>query len=190
MKIVTALFLAVVLVSCDNDDSGNSAPVSAVAQIYAIEPISDSTFNMSDVAMGEANLEDLGESVRLPLTMSGLTPNFRHAVHLHMGSCEQPGHHWNQGSSESFCSTLNGDEVWARPKAGDVGNINTDEHGNGTLVVESVLWDLDSQDEKDLSGTVLVVHSGMEDFAQECFEQHTRAHVNPKIACGTIELLQ
>ena len=162
----------------------------AVASLYGVSLNPDSTYTSNETTFGEVQLEDLGTSVRLTISLSNATPNYRHAIHLHMGSCEQPGHHWNQGQMTSFCEAMNLGEVWARPKAGDVGNVNTDANGNGTLTIESEFWSLNTNDATDLVGAVLIVHENMEDFFSECFDgNHNHVHMNPKIACGSIELM-
>ena len=183
---LTLLFLF--CISACRDEETPSATV-ASASLFGVSLNADDTYTSNATPYGEVTLEDLGASVRLTVTLTNATPNYRHAVHLHMGSCEQPGHHWNQGREEGFCNEMNLGEIWARPKAGDVGNVNTDSNGNGTLVVESEFWALNTNDQKDLIGAVLIVHENMEDFVVECFDDgHDHVHMNPKIACGSIEL--
>jgi Cu/Zn superoxide dismutase len=80
-------------------------------------------------------------------------------------------------------------EAWVRPNAGDVGNIRTDISGSGTFEISTEFWKLGSNDNFDVAGLVIVLHADEEDFAQECFDAHDHAHNNPKIACGTIQLI-
>lgn len=188
MKKALLFFIILIGTSSCNDESTPES-VFASAELNGVSLNSDESYTANESTYGEVFLEDLGESVRLTVSLTNGTPNYRHAIHLHMGSCEQPGHHWNQGQTSSFCEALNLGEVWARPKAGDVGNINTDSNGNGTLVVESEFWSIGSNDPTDLAGVVIVLHENGEDFFGECFDgDHNHVHMNQKIACGSITL--
>ena len=189
MKGTKVLILLTMMCVLACEDENTSPTNTASAALFGVSLNADSTYTSNAISFGDVTLEDLGESVRLTVTLTNATPNYRHAIHLHMGTCEQPGHHWNQGQTEGFCNAMNMGEIWARPKAGDVGNVNTDSNGNGTLVVESEFWSINTNDQKDLLGAVLIVHENMEDFFSECFDGgHNHVHMNPKIACGSIEL--
>ncbi len=187
LSILCGVLLGFLLIACDNE-TDPEIPV-AQASIYQVETLTDSTYETTSTIMGNVILEDIPTGgIKMTISMSGLTPNFRHAIHIHMGNCEQPGHHWNQGVSDSFCNATSLGVTWAKPKAGDVGNINTDENGNGELVVESDLWAVNTLDHRDVSGAVIIIHERGEDFVGECFGNHNHEHAaNPKIACGSIE---
>ncbi len=185
--LISATFFLIFSTFCC--DPGEKVIVTAKADIFSFQNVTDSTYSIDNTKIGMATLEYDGRSVLLTISVNGLTPNHRHAIHIHTGSCEKPGPHWNQGTDASFCREVNQGKIWARPKAGDVDNIRTDEYGNGILIMSSEFWALNTSDDLDLLGRAIIIHEDMEDFAQECFEVHSHTHNNLKIACGTIELL-
>ena len=171
---------------CAEEEEPNR--VLAQASLSRVANITDTTYSIGSEVAGTATVESLERGVRLNILVQGLTPNSRHAVHIHLGSCEAPGAHWNQASEESFCEAMSLGVTWARPKAGDVGNVNTDAQGNGALTIETDLWSVGSGDEKDIMGAVIIVHERGEEFLDHCFSNHTHVHdANAKIACGMIE---
>ena len=184
------LATALLLVQCGPVDTPSATAI-AVATIYRVENTTDSTFQVTTQEIGAATFSEKNGIITLQINVTGLTPNNRHAVHIHEGSCEAPGMHWNQGTTVSFCRepNLDPDDIWTKPKAGDVGNIRTDEQGAGTFELSTIFWRLGSDDNLDITGLVIVVHENEEDFAQECFQSHSHMHNNPKIACGTIDLI-
>lgn len=185
---VCFILITILIIGGCNEDTSSKVPV-ASAKLVGVTMNPDSSYSSTTSEYGEVMLESLGTSLRMTVTLTNGTPNYSHAIHVHMGSCEQPGHHWNQGLNTSFCESMNNGEIWARPKAGDVGNVNTDSNGNGVLVVESEFWSIGNDDATDLEGAVIIVHENMEDFFSECFDgDHNHIHMNPKIACGSIEL--
>lgn len=180
------LLLSICIFSCSEEYPGKI--ITATANIDAIMLLPDSTYESTPDTYGRALFEDNGQSVRMTLSLYGLPSFHKHAVHIHVGDCRQPGAIWNQGNEENFCNTVNLGEYWAKPKAGHVGNLKTNGDGVGELVLESELWSIDSENEKDLVGAVIVIHQDFEDFLVECYEMHQHVHNNLKIACGTIEL--
>jgi Cu-Zn family superoxide dismutase len=120
------------------------------------------------------------------ISLEGFAPNTIHAVHMHHGSCEQPKHHWNAGSEENFCNRRSLNVPWAKPYAGDVGNVSVGYDGTGSLTIKTNLWSIGSNDEKDILGLQVIVHEGYEDFTSECDPNHDHIHENDKLACGTI----
>ncbi len=185
-RFLITLFVMFVLFSCSTPDDGSAKMPMATAEVWSIRQQPDSSYVVGSLQVGSLQAFQMDGFLRLEIIVEGLTPNYRHAVHLHMGTCENPSHHWNQGSNENYCEVLNLGEVWARPKAGDVGNVNTDASGSGTLVVDSELWSIGTGHSSDILGSVVVVHGDPENFDRECFENHTHTHANPKIACGVI----
>jgi Cu-Zn family superoxide dismutase len=177
--------LTVIFLSCKED---NDQTLTASAELFMVEERSDDNYNVTSGWVGTATITAHEDRSSINLVVTGLTPNHSHAVHMHMGSCEQPGHHWNRMDTVSYCRVSNLGEVWARPKAGDIGNIETDQDGNGTLEIESEFWEINTGTAADILGMILVIHANGEDFAQECFANHSHVHNNPKIACGSILL--
>jgi len=81
------------------------------------------------------------------------------------------------------------DEVWSKPKAGDLGNIFINDAGVGDFSLQTDLYTIGSNDASDIVGKIIYIHEVAENFKQECFEDHKHDHNNKKIACGTIELI-
>ncbi len=185
-RTLITVFAMFVLFGCSAPNDASDTMPTAAAEVWSIQQQPDSSYVVGSLQLGGLQAFGMDGFVRLEITVEGLTPNYRHAVHLHMGTCENPGHHWNQGSADSYCEVLNLGEVWARPKAGDVGNVNTDASGNGTLIVDSEFWSIGTGDSSDILGSVVVVHGDPENFDRECFENHMHMHANPKIACGVV----
>ncbi len=177
-------YLLVGLNGCDQEDVKSRAR----AKLVSINATSDSTYLPGTEEIGEAVFTDLGDRVRVFIQLYDMIPNWGHAVHIHNGSCEQPTNHWNMGDTINYCNEMNLGEPWMRPKAGDIGNVETDDFGDGILIVESEFWDLNGSSEKNLEGLVVVIHEKPEDFEIECGEMHTHKHNNRKLACGTIFL--
>ena len=182
--------ISIITINCGPEEVEEPATI-AVATLYRISNVTESTYLMSDEEIGAATFAEKNGIVNLRINVTGLTPNNRHAVHIHEGSCESPGSHWNQGTTASFCRepNLSVSDIWAKPKAGDVGNIRTDANGAGTFEISTTFWRLGSSDNFDITGLSIVIHENEEDFAQECFQSHSHIHDNPKIACGTIDLI-
>ena len=96
-----------------------------------------------------------------------------------------------QGKFVAFCEEESMGRLWLRPFAGDVGNIQIDDKGNGEFVLQTDLWSVGTGDETDVIETVLFIHHKSEDFVTECDPNHKHdgmAHTNMKIAGGTVTL--
>jgi Cu-Zn family superoxide dismutase len=191
MKHLFVLFSVIsiiLLVSCGPDPS-NEPAILAVATLYRTTNVTDSTYSVSSEEIGAATFSERNGVVTVSINAINLTPSNRHAIHIHEGTCEEPGSHWNQGTQASFCREMNLGEAWAKPYAGDVGNLRANDQGAGTFELSTEFWRLGSGDNFDITGKLVIVHAEEEDFAQECFQSHNHMHDNAKIACGTIELV-
>lgn len=120
-----------------------------------------------------------------------MTPNTFKAVHIHNGTVEEPGRHWNRGSFLASCDSLSMGNFWGRPFIGDVGNVRIDANGDGFFTIRTDLWKINSGDEKDIVGLPIIIHDTPQDFEEECDpnHDHTHMHMNPKIGGGTIKVL-
>lgn len=182
----------VLFLACSSDDSSQEASPKtlATAEIYTVN-LGLGLLYVADEKIGEADFvyQDGVTTMEVNVTMA---PNTSHAMHLHMGTLEEPGHHWNQNVLTAFCNVRSLGEVWARPKAGDVGNIDIDAEGNGTFMLSTDLWSIDTGEDSDILGTVLYVHLTSEDFITECDPNHSHSHghTNAKIAGGTLVIAE
>ena len=182
------LILVFAFVSCKDSDPGPKT--FAAADIYLVSTNDETVYEKGEWT-GNAEFVYQDGVTSLKVSLSGMEPNTSHAMHLHDGSLEEPGRHWNQGKFVAFCKELSLGEVWAKTFAGDIGNIEIDAEGNGTFTIKTDFWSLGTDDEKDISGTVLFVHEKFEDFANECDPGHSHpphGHTNAKIAGGTVIL--
>jgi Cu-Zn family superoxide dismutase len=65
---------------------------------------------------------------------------------------------------------------------GDLGNVEADEYGSGSLTVTTSLWTIGTHMDDDIVGKAIIVHAGEDDFVS----QPTGA-AGGRIACGVIE---
>ena len=186
------LLLVYVLNSCGQSDPApeNVWRQEATATIYSLNKLDDNRYELTDHKIGTATLSQANSVVTLEIRLENMPPHSSKAAHIHSGTVNEPGRHWNQGSFYSFCNERSLGQLWARPFAGDIGNVPIDENGNGLLVVSADLWALNSGDEKDILGRTIIIHQNSENFAVECHPgySHSRRHANPKIGGGAIEL--
>ncbi|MEM9895117.1 MAG: superoxide dismutase family protein [Bacteroidota bacterium] len=203
MKKFALLYLSIILIilSCSSDqelindlESTAFASASLNAMSLADTQFAGTSFKNynvdEEISYGNASFEQIGNVVRLQINVTGQEPNSSGAIHIHHGSPEKPERHWNQLSLYSFCRTRSMGTAWAKPAAGDVGNIQYDENGEGTFVIETDLWALNTGDERDIIEKVIVLHKEPQDFTEECDPNHSHLHLhnNPKIAVGRIQL--
>lgn len=163
----------------------------AEAAIYSLDQVDERAFEVKDENVGKATFFQSGNVVMLEISLSGMTANTSKAVHIHNGTIEVPGRHWNRGSYQASCDVESLGSPWAKPFIGDVGNVTIDQSGNGSLTLKTDLWALNSGDEKDLLNKVIIVHNEPQDFVEECdpFHDHDHLHSNQKIGGGIIRLV-
>ena len=116
-------------------------------------------------------------------------PGTIRAIHLHDGTCEAPGMHWNMGGTTSFCSIEDMNGPWGKPFAGDLGNVLIGEDGTGAFTLKTNLWSIGTGDSTDINGKIVIAHYNMSDFIMECDPMHIpdHTHTNPKLGCGMIK---
>lgn len=191
MKRLLKLFFLTLLLSCTKDDGFVPGPKTfAAADIYSITT-EDGENYVSGEWVGNVSFAYQDGVTKMEVSISNFEPDGSHAMHLHMGSLETPGRHWNQNTlANNFCNARSLGEVWAKPFAGDVGNISVDSEGNGSFTLETDLWTLGQGLDSDIEGTVLFIHEEKENFLNECDpnHQHQHGHTNEKIAGGTVVL--
>ena len=149
----------------------------------------EGNYVVMDSIIGQAAFFEEDGIVNATFTLEGFPPNSSHGLHIHEGTCESPGGHWNQGNSFAYCQTLSMDQPWGKPYVGDIGNIRTDENGTGSLTLETDLWSVNTGDVTDILGKIIVIHNHAEDFIWQCRNNTLPPmHNNPKVGCGTIVL--
>jgi len=190
MKVFALLIIALLFAACEEQKEPGPKTF-AVADIYWVSSEDGSIYTRGEWT-GKASFVYQDGVTTLEINLSGMEPNSSHAMHLHQGTLEEPGRHWNQGGFKNHCSEKSLGEFWLKPFAGDVGNIEIDAEGNGQFSLKTDLWSLGTDADSDITGTVLFIHQNFEDFGNECDPAHHHppgGHMNPKIAGGTVGLV-
>lgn len=103
------------------------------------------------------------------------------AVHLHEhGDCGNKGEmahgHWNPGK------TSHGKWGSSSFHAGDIGNIQLDKSGHGTLSLESPYWTIGGPSSSNILGKSVIVHGGEDDYVTQ-----PSGNSGTRIGCGVIQ---
>lgn len=103
------------------------------------------------------------------------------AVHIHEhGDCGDMGKgamgHWNPTGQQ------HGKWGSASFHAGDIGNINLDDKGNGSLELKTDLWSLGGSDKTNILDKAIIVHSGVDDYTTQ-----PSGNSGERIGCGVIK---
>lgn len=190
MKNIFLISLAF-LVSCSSDEEETPAgPIThAAADINSVTSEDGENFTKGELT-GNVSLQYQDGITTMVVSVFNMEANSSHAMHLHMGSLEIPGRHWNQNVLTAFCNVESMGRIWAKPFAGDVGNLDIDADGNGSFTIQTDLWTLGLGEDSDIDDTVLFIHQTSEDFINECDPNHghNHGHVNSKIAGGAVVL--
>ena len=157
----------------DSNDLGVS--YTARAFIKATQP--ESLLN------GTVDFIESGDGIQVVAVLSNVTPAGKHGFHVHEnGSCEDGGNaagsHFNPAGMQHGFLPKDGHN---KAHAGDLGNIEIDDAGNGTLVVFVPGLSL-SKGEKNISGKAVILHEKEDDFGQPT------GNAGGRIGCGEIVL--
>ncbi|HTN09322.1 superoxide dismutase family protein [Agriterribacter sp.] len=103
------------------------------------------------------------------------------AVHIHEhGDCGDNGKmshgHWNPTNQQ------HGKWGSAGFHSGDIGNVQLDAQGKGTLTLETDLWTLGGNAEKNILDKALIVHGGVDDYTTQ-----PTGNAGSRIGCGVIK---
>ena len=103
------------------------------------------------------------------------------ALHIHEhGNCGDTAklahNHWNP------TNTQHGKWGSASFHAGDIGNIQLDAKGKGTMSLATDLWTLGGQPAKNILGKSIIVHGGMDDYTTQ-----PSGNSGTRIGCGVIQ---
>lgn len=189
MRVFAVLLVALVFNGCSSDDGPAEEPELVGTVIFErITEVSDGVYERADEVVGSAQILATSTTVTLNISLREMTTSSAKAVHIHQGTVEAPGRHWNAGSFITACNERSLGEVWARPKLGDVGNVEIGSDGSGTFSLTTDLWSIGTGEANDILGLPIIIHEEAEDFLLECDPEHTHdlPHMNPKIAGGTI----
>lgn len=102
------------------------------------------------------------------------------AVHFHEhGDCSNAGKgahgHWNPTNE------AHGKWGSAAYHSGDIGNVQLDAEGSGTVTVASDRWSIGGDDKTNILGRAVIVHSGVDDYKTQ-----PTGNAGSRIGCGVI----
>lgn len=180
----------VILASCSGDDTDevvNREPV-GMGIVYELSEVANNEYAVTTKKRGEVLIEEGAGRFFFTVRLVQFAPGSAHAVHVHTGTCEAPGMHWNAGADPFviYCDHRVDGKNWGWPFAGDIGNVVIGADSTGTLTVKSNFWEVGTGTAADLIGQVVVVHELPDE--SECDRNHGHHPFgNPKVACGDIQ---
>lgn len=103
------------------------------------------------------------------------------AVHLHEhGDCGDAGKgahgHWNPTNE------AHGKWGSSAYHSGDIGNVNLDDKGEGTITLSSNRWTIGGDDKTNILNRAVIVHSGVDDYTTQ-----PTGNAGSRIGCGLIK---
>ena len=173
------------LTACNNsgkgtagsNDSTSNKPAHAEAIISGTKP--DTTVS------GTIKFDQDDKEVKMKLELSiPSKANQSVAVHIHdHGECGNMGKdamgHWNptnkqhgKWGSDSFHS-------------GDIGNVDLDAKGNGSMELKTDLWSIGGDAKTNILDKSIIIHSGVDDYKTQ-----PTGNAGERIGCGVIRKVQ
>lgn len=177
-----AILMGVSIVQAEDSKRSAQRPMEGShSSSEAVTVLIDSTIE-GGMVTGRAIFVEAHQGVKIKVEISG-TPKGRHGIHIHEnGSCEDHGN--AAGGHFNPEGVPHGDLVkdgFTHAHAGDLGNIEVNERGIGTLerMIPGLRLDYG---ERGILGRALILHEKADDFAQPT------GNAGGRIACGKIAL--
>jgi Cu-Zn family superoxide dismutase len=188
--VIAILAASTVFASC----SGNNENASDTAGTDSLNTEVDSVSTGTEVASAKlattADAKDMGTArffqledgkIRMDLEINyAARADSTVAVHFHEhGDCGNMGEnahgHWNP--------TKENHGKWgsAASHAGDIGNIQLDNQGRGTISITTDRWTVEGDDIKTIIGRGIIVHGGTDDYKTQ-----PTGNSGPRVGCGVI----
>lgn len=170
--------LAALSAGCEKEQTSGGKPEDG-AEVDQ-EAMADLTPKSGSTVKGMAHFKAEGKTITLTVTVKEALPG-RHGVHIHeMGDCSAPdassaGEHWNP------LNKRHGRWGAEQYHLGDIGNIEVDQSGSGTLTFTTDEWAIGSGGANDVVGKSVVVHSNADDFVSQ-----PSGGAGERVACGVI----
>ena len=130
---------------------------------------------------GKVEFREQNGKVQMTAVISNATQG-DHAIHIHaVGDCNSEdgtsaGGHWNPTNEP------HGKWNSASFHRGDIGNIQVNEKGKGSISRETDLWCIGCEDEqKNILGKAIIIHQGPDDFSSQ-----PAGAAGARIGCGEI----
>lgn len=162
--------------STDSTSTGDTsgARAGAIATLAATYP--DTTVN------GTVRFEQESDGeidMKLELTIPAKA-NQTVAVHIHEhGNCGDTAHH--AGGHWNPTNAAHGKWGGAAFHLGDIGNVTLDASGKGTLELETSLWSIGGDAQKNILDKTIIVHGGTDDYTSQ-----PSGNSGTRLACGVI----
>jgi Cu-Zn family superoxide dismutase len=173
--------------STDMESAVDETAEAVQAEIAEPQPVAVAVLHdASGMEVGRVTfteIEDIEPGVKVHAEVSGITPAGKHGIHVHeIGECMPPdfgtaGGHFNPSGAPHACPPT------SERHSGDLGNIEVDAEGNGTLDLTDSILTIDGSD-LSVVGRAVILHGGEDD----CTTQPS-GDSGPRIACGVISLL-
>ena len=185
---IAAILFSAVLVSCNS--SSETDVTSDSDSIAVTENQSDAAQSAtavisgtySDTSLtGSATFSQSNGNVNLVLAVTApAKANKSVAVHLHEhGDCGDMGKeahgHWNPTNKEHG--------KWGEGNfhSGDIGNVQLDADGHGTLTIDSNIWTIGGDSTTNILNKAVIVHGGVDDYTTQ-----PTGNAGNRIGCGVI----
>ncbi len=187
----TMAVATITLVSCGNNESNtsgeNSDTTAATNQTAnANENIAEAVLSGTQpdtTVSGTVRFREDNGKVKMTLDITvPKKANQSVAVHIHEhGSCGDMGKeahgHWNPTNAQ------HGKWGSASFHRGDIGNVDLNGEGKGTMELETDLWAIGGSDStKNILNKAIIVHGGVDDFKTQ-----PTGNAGSRIGCGVIQ---
>lgn len=193
---VNLFFFSAVLFSCNSSTETETTDMDAdtVLTTQSSEDVNMQASTKAEAILGgtytdttlsgNATFEEMDGKVKMILNITApAKANQSVAVHIHEhGACGDMGKeahgHWNptnkqhgKWGSDSFHS-------------GDIGNVQLDNDGKGSLEMETDLWSIGGDSTTNILDRAIIVHGGVDDFKTQ-----PTGNAGNRIGCGVINKL-
>ena len=165
----------------DDHDTAVQA-MSADTTMYETASANLSGTKADTVVSGVCEFTRKGNKVELALALNApKKANSTVAVHFHEhGDCGDAGKgahgHWNPTNEDHG--------KWGSSKyhSGDIGNIQLDKDGKGTITVETDRWTIGGPEKTNILNRAIIVHSGVDDYTTQ-----PTGNSGSRIGCSVIK---
>jgi superoxide dismutase, Cu-Zn family len=193
MRRPLAVAAALALVACngdDRDEGAESFTMDTVATapatgMQSADEMSARTtlLDAQGDSVGTATFTQVGESVRIAISVQGMQPGEK-GIHIHqVGRCDAPTFE-SAGSHFAPAGAQHGFENPEGPHAGDLRNLNVGADGSANQELTTDLVTLHEGSANslfDADGSALVVHAGPDDYRTD-----PSGDSGDRVACGVI----
>ena len=167
LKSISLCLILAMFTACEQFDLGGGDAQEASASVSGLDG--------NDVS-GTAHFTETDDGVRLVLHLENLSPG-EHGVHLHTGTCDNIGGHWNPTNEPH--GLRGADNTFHR---GDIGNIAIGKDGKGTLTLTADDWTIGGSGDTNIVGRLVIVHAGTDNYVTQ-----PGGSSGPTIGCGTVQ---